>query len=491
MNKISKKQFFEGAFWKIIETVAAKGVSFIVSLVLARILTPGDYGIIAITTIFTSLSDTLIDGGFSTTLIRKKNVDKLDFSCVFLSSFSIAVVLYVLMFLGAPLIAVYYKEPLLKDVLRVIGLTLFLQAFSSTRNAAVHREMRFKLLFYCNMIASGISGIAGIVAAEVGLGVWALVIQQLSQQAIATILLLVKLHWKFEWKFDIKRFKEIFKFSIGVMGGSLLSYAGSNIYNLVIGKKYSVTDLGYSDKGGQLPMQVSLYTFSAMSSVLLPTLSSYQDERELFKRIMRKVTSMTAFIVFPLMFGMAVTANEIIVLLLTEKWLPSVKIMQYSCLYYMATPFLLINVQIFYALGHGFLRVKTEIIRLSLLISGLLIFAFGLHCTISQLALVNAVIAVIMSWVTFWEVRKITAYEFGEVVKDISKPCLCSFIMAGLVDSLNRTLLKGRVDNTLIRLLICVSIGIVVYTVLSICCRSEGYLEMKKMLESRRRKKYE
>ena len=310
MNKISKKQFFEGAFWKIIETVAAKGVSFIVSLVLARLLTPGDYGIIAITTTFTSLSDVLIDGGFSTTLIRKKEVDKLDFNCVFLSSFSIAIVLYALMFFGAPFVVSYYKEPLLKDVLRIVGLMLFMQAFSATRTALIHREMRFKLLFYCNMIGSIISGVAGIIAAEVGLGVWALVIQQLSQQAIVTILLLVKLHWKFEWKFDIKRFKEIFKFSIGVMGGSLLSYAGSSIYNLVIGKKYSVTDLGYSDKGGQLPMQVSLYTFSAMSSVLLPTLSSYQDEKEIFKKIMRKVTSMTAFIVFPLMLGMAVTAMK-------------------------------------------------------------------------------------------------------------------------------------------------------------------------------------
>ena len=360
MNKITKRQFVTGSLWKITETVASKGVSFIVSLLLARILLPSDYGIIAITTIFTSLSDVLIDGGFSTTLIRKKQVDKLDYNCVLLASFGIASVLYIVLFFSAPFISNYYGEELLIPVLRVIGLMLFIQAFSATRNAIIHREMRFKLLFYCNMIGSIVSGVLGIIAAITGLGVWALVIQQLSQQIIVTILLFSNLHWKLEWKFEVNRFKEIFKFSTGVMGASLLSYAGSSLYNLVIGKKYSVTDLGYSDKGSQLPMQISLYTFSAMSSVLLPTLSSHQDELKIFKRILRKVIRMTAFIVFPLMIGMATMSKEIIVVLLTEKWIPAVPIMQFSCVYYAATPFMLINVQAFYALGHGFLSIKLD-----------------------------------------------------------------------------------------------------------------------------------
>jgi len=488
MSKVTKKQFISGSFWKITETVAAKGVSFIVSLILARVLLPSDYGIIAITTIFTNLSDVLIDGGFSTTLIRKKNVDKLDYNCVFIASLGIASVLYIILFCGAPYISRYYSEPLLVPVVRTIGIMLFIQAFSSTRNAVIHREMQFKLLFYCNMIGSVISGILGIATAKLGMGVWALVIQQLSQQIIVTVLLFVKLHWKFEWQFDFNRFKDIFQFSVGVMGGALLSYVGSSIYNLVIGKRYSVTELGYSDKGGQLPMQISLYTFSAMSSVLLPTLSSYQDEEAVFKRILRKVISMTAFIIFPLMLGMAVVSHEIISVLLTEKWLPAVKIMQYMCIYYIATPFLLINVQVFYALGHGFLRIKTEMIRLFLLIGGLLIFAFGLQCTISQLALVNALIAVAMTLITYIEVMKISSCRISELLCDIFKPFFCSSIMAIIVYVINMFLLKNGIENDLFRLIVGGSSGILVYIILSVCCHSEGIAEIKKLLRFGREK---
>lgn len=487
MGRITKQQFITGSLWKITETVAAKGVSFIVSLILARILLPSDYGIIAITTIFTNLSDVLIDGGFSTTLIRKKNVDKLDYNCVFIASLGIATILYIILFCGAPYISVYYSEPLLVPVVRIIGLMLFIQAFFATRNAVIHRNMQFKLLFYCNMIGSVISGILGILAAKFGFGVWALVIQQLSQQVIVTVLLFAKLHWKFEWQFDLKRFQEIFKFSIGVMGGSLFSYIGSSIYNLVIGKKYSVADLGYSDKGGQLPMQVSLYTFSAMSSVLLPTLSSYQDEEIVFKRILRKVISMTAFIIFPLMLGMLVTSNEIIIVLLTDKWLPAVRIMQYMCVYYIATPFLLVNVQVFYALGHGFLRIKTEVIRLCLLVGGLIVFSFGFHCTISQLALVNAMIAVVMAIITFGEVVKISLYKWSELFNDVIKPFVCSCAMAIVVYMINIILTKISVINNLFRLIVCICLGVLIYVILSICCRSEGWVEIRRVLGNRRK----
>lgn len=488
MEKITKKKFVSGAVWKITESVAAKGVSFIVSLILARLLTPGDYGIIAITTIFINLSDVLIDGGFSTALVRKKNVEKCDYNCVFMASLGIACVLYLLIFIGAPYISIYYNTPLLTPVLRVIGLMLFIQAFSATRNAVIQRNMKFKLLFYSNMIGSLISGIVGIIAAVYGLGVWALVIQQLSQQIFVTIILFSKLHWKFEWQFEWNRFRDIFSFSIGVMGAGLLNYIGSSLYNLVIGKKYSVTDLGYSDKGSQLPMQASLYTFSAMSSVLLPTLSSYQEDLPTFKIILRKVVNMTAYLVFPMMIGMAVVSEELIVVLLTDKWLPALRIMQYSCIYYIATPFMLINVQIFYALGHGFLRIKTELIRISLLLLGLIIFAFGFRCNISQLALINSIIAVIITGVTCLEVNKILGYRISEFIKDVYKPCLSAMLMGGIVLVTNRLVESLSDYSVLLRLMFDVVIGGLTYFVLSFCLKMEAFVEIKKHIMSIKKK---
>ncbi len=487
MNKISKKQFVFGSFWKITETVAAKGVSFVVSLILARLLSPDAYGLIAITNTFTALSDVLIDGGFSTTLIRKKEVDKTDYNCVFIASLGIASVLYCIFFFGAPFVASYYGEDLLQPVLRVAGLVLFIQAFSSTRNAVIQREMRFKLLFYCNLIGSIISGVLGIAAALLGIGVWALVIQQVSQQLIVTALLFYRLHWHFEWHFEWKRFKNILSFSIGVVGASLLNYAGTSIYNLVIGKRYSVKELGYSDKGAQIPMQVSLYTFSALSSVLLPTLSSYQDDKDGFKHILRKVVRMTAYLIFPIMIGMAVVSEELIVVLLTDKWLPAVRIMQYSCLYYIATPFMLINIQVFYALGHGFLRVKTELIRIGLLLSGLFIFSFGFRCDISGLALVSAVIAVIVAVITYIEVKKILPYSIFEILKDIIKPLISSMIMGILVFVVNYEIAGMTEISILIRLMVDLILGVGAYILFSAIFRIDSFGEIVGMLKSRKK----
>ena len=250
---------------------------------------PEDYGVIALTTVFTTLSDLLIDGGFSTALIRKEKIEESDYSCVLSISFSIAFVLYTCLFFSAPHISNYYNKPILTAVLRVISLTLFLQAFTSVRTAVVNRNLQFKLLSFCNATGSLISGIIGIIAAYLGLGVWALVIQRLLQVLISNILLFAKVKLKIKPFFDLPKIKELASFSIGVVSSSILNYVGGSLYSIVIGKRYSVAELGYYEKGGQLPMQASLYTFGAMSSVLLPTIASYQNDVEKVKHIIRRI----------------------------------------------------------------------------------------------------------------------------------------------------------------------------------------------------------
>ena len=487
LKEVSKKQFISGSLWKIMEQFSTKGLSMIFQIVLMRLLLPEDYGLIALTAVFTNLSDILIDSGFSTALIRKKDVDEYDFSSVLTVSIGISTLLYAAIFLLAPVFSASYKRPDLTDVLRVIALVLFIQAFSSVRNAYVNRNMQFKLLFRCNFIATVVSGILGLIAAYSGLGVWSLVIQRLAQQAILTALLLVMLKWKLTFKFSLVRIKEMLKFSLGVVSSSLINYFSGSLYSLIVGKKYSVEDLGYFDKGAQLPTQLSLYTFGAMSNVLLPTLASYQTDLERVKGIVRKVVQMTAYLIAPLMVGLAMVSQETVILIFTEKWLPIVPIMQMNCLYYFATPFMLINVQVFFALGHSAKRIKTEIIRLVMLVAGVLIFGIWLDCSMVQLALVCAAVAALSAAVTYLEVRPMIHYEVRECVQDMALPVLCAAVMGAVIYAAGQ-FLSPMIHSNILMLAVKVVLGAGVYAALSAVTKMQGFREIVQMLRGIRKK---
>ena len=479
MNQVTKRQFASGAIWKIVESFSSKGITMVVSIILARILLPQDYGVIALTSIFLNLSDILIDGGFSTTLIRKKNVDDCDYSCVLTVSFSIAAVLYLIFYIISPYVANYYKEPLFSPVLKVLGLSVFIQSFTAARTAVVNRNMQFKFLCYCNISASLISGIIGIIAAYAGMGVWSIVIQRLIQQALITGLLFVKIRFRIKWHLSFERLKEIMKFSIGVVSASLLYFVANNMYSAVIGKRYSVTDLGYYSKGNQLPEQISLYTFSAVSGVLLPTISSCQDDINRVKHIIRKVSAFTAYTIFPLMTGMMLTSAEMIVLLLTEKWKAASPIMIGSCIYYIGMPFTLMYSQIYYALGHSFMKVKIEIMRFAMMAIGLIIGSFVLNCRIDQLAVIGGLIMVIAAVISAFEAGKMLDYSLREMLHDIWRPAFSTIIMGLLVWETGHFLSKAGVDGYVILLAIKVFVGIAVYLILSIMLKIEEYGEIK------------
>ena len=482
MKQVSKKQFTSSAFWKIAESFSSKGITMAVSIILARILMPQDYGVIALTTIFLNLSDILIDGGFSTTLIRKKEVDDCDYSCVLTVSFSIAAVLYSIFYFIAPIVSNYYEEPLFSPVLRVLGLTVFIQAFTAVRTAIVNRNMQFKFLCYCNIAASIISGIVGIAAAYAGFGVWAIVIQRLMQNALITGFLFIKVKFKIKWEVRIDRLKEIIKFSSGVVSAALLYFVANNMYGAVIGKRYSVTDLGYYSKGNQLPEQISLYTFSAVSGVLLPTISSYQDDIGRVKHIIRKVTGFSTYIIFPLMVGMMLVSEEIIILLLTEKWRAAAPIMIGSCIYYIGMPFTLMNSQIYYALGHSFMKLKVEMIRFAMMALGLVIGSFVLNCSIAQLAVISGFIMLIAAVISAYEAGKMLHYSFAEMFEDIIRSVVCTGVMAVIVWTAGAILGRVGVNGVIIPLVIKITAGVITYLIMSIMLKADGYYEIKNIL---------
>lgn len=482
---VTSRQFAVNALWKILEQFSAKGVSMIVSIILARILLPQDYGIIALTAVFTNLSDILIDGGFSTALIRKETVDDHDYSAVFSISILMATVLYTALFFSAPFISSYYSEPQLIPVVRVIGLTFFLQSFTAVRNGIINRRMQFKLLFMCNTTASILSGVLGIILALMGVGVWALVAQRLSQVAILNLLLFAKVKWKVRLRFDFARIRSMLSFSIGVVGSTLISYISDSIFSVVIGKRYSVTDLGYYDKGGQLPRQLSLYTFSAMSTVLLPTLSLVQNDLPRFKRIVRKTTSMTSFLIIPLMCGMILTSREIIVLLLTEKWIKSVPIMQCICVYYIALPYTLINVQAYFAMGKSGMRVRLELIKMFLMMGVLLVFGVLSDSSLAILSLASSVVMIVVAMLSYLYIRRIIDYSVAELFNDMWKPIVSTAVMsAGIL----LTSVRLPLNSYLVMFICKVAVGTILYLICSVLLKSDDLHEALSLL---RRKKNE
>lgn len=490
LEKITKNQFRVGSLWKMIEQFSSKGISLIFSIILARILFPSDYGLIALTVVFTNLSEILIDGGFSTALVRKKNIQDSDYSSVLIISIIISFIIYMVIFSISPTVSLYYGEEKLVLVLRVIGLVVFIQSFSSVRTAYINRTMQYKLLLKCNLAATIISGILGIVFAFLGYGVWALVIQRLLYQLIVTTLLFFSIKLKFRFEVDLKNLKEMFKFGSGVALSSLINYISGSLYSIIIGKKYSIQDLGYFEKGSQLPTQISLYTFGAMSNVLLPTLASHQEDLIKVKSIYKKVVKMTAYLIAPMMVGLALISRELVLIIFTEKWLPIVRIMQYQSLYYFATPFMLINIQVFFALGYSKKRVKTEIIRSFMLIGAIMIFSIWLNCTLNTLALVLAIIAILSSLLTFFEVRTMIDYSIKEGLVDLSKPIFSAIIMGIVIYFTNSIVIQFfGIQSTILVLIIKITIGVLLYLSLSILFKIKEFeeiIDITKFLLSRK-----
>lgn len=487
MNEISKEQFAKGTVWKLLERFTGRGISLVISVVLARLLTPNDYGLIALTTVFTNLSEILIDAGFGTALIRKKEIDDGDYACVFTISAVISTILYIILFFISPLVAAYYEKPELTAVLRVMSLVLFIQAFGSSRNAFVNRNMQFKLLMKCNTVAAIVSGSIGIICAYMGLGVWSLVLQRLLQQTIITFLLFLMLKWKPRLRFSKEKFKGLFGFSVGVIGASLVNYMENCVNSLVIGKHYSVTDLGYVDKATILPEQISLNSFGAMTNVLLPTVSSYQHDIKKLKLVIRKVVRYTSFVIFPVMLGMLMVSREAIYVLFSEKWLPAVPMMQFICIYYIATPLMLIDVQVFFGLGHSKIRLKTEIYRMIFIITGVFLCCFIFNTEIKYLSMSNAIAVCLGTLITHIEIQKMIGYTIIERLADNYKSVISSILMC-IVVYFTKVLLGYFVIPVVICLVVEVVIGVAFYWIMAKILRNEVYNEIVNFIKKRRRK---
>ena len=416
--------------WKLLERFSSQLVSFVISIILARILMPTDYGIIAIILVFINIANVIIDGGFNTALIQKKDADQTDFSTIFWFCLLMAAVIYLILFLGAPLIASFYKKDVLTPVLRVLGLNIFLFSFNSIQRAYVSRRMLFQKLFYVNALAIVLSGAIGIAMAYGDYGVWALVAQTLAGSFFCCFFLLFFIPWHPAFVFSKERFKGLFDYGWKIFVTNFIISFYDNIRSLVIGRQYTPAALAFFDRGRSLPSLLMTNVTASIDSVLLPTLSEEQDNTLRVKQMMRRSIGVSYLFVAPLLVGFIVVAKELVLVLLTEKWLPAVPFIQIFCIAFLLMPIQNINTIGIKSLGYSNIILKLEVIK-KIIEAIILVVSFmiNVYAVAWGVVLYNAIcIAINLS-----PSKKLVNYGVCEQLRDVLPTLTAALLMGTIV----------------------------------------------------------
>ena len=425
-NKSENNSTIANFIWRFTERTAAQLVTFVVSIILARILSPEYYGTIALVTVFTTILQVFVDSGLGTALIQKKDADDLDFSSVFFFNMFMCVVLYIVMYIASPYIAAFYNDKGLTPIIRFISLTIIISGVKGIQQAYVSRNMLFKRFFFSTIGGTIASAIIGIILAYRGYGVWALAIQQVSNTAIDTLILWLTVKWKPKFMFSFQRLKRLLRFGWKLLVSALLDTIYGNLRNLIIGKKYTSADLAYFDQGDKLPKAIVTNINVSIDSVLLPTMSKMQDKTEAVRTLTRRAIRISVYIVAPLMIGFACCADSLVRLVLTDKWLPCVPFIRILSVSYLFWPIHTANLNAIKAVGRSDIFLKLEVIKkavgLALLLStmwfGVKIMAYGL--------IVECLLGLI---VNTWPNNKLLHYGYIDQMRDIAPSVLLSMAM--------------------------------------------------------------
>lgn len=426
-NKITNKQIFSSLIWKLMERGGVQGIGFLVSIILARLLTPEEYGLIALVTVFITLANVFVQTGFNTALIQKKNVDDTDFSTIFYVSLLIASCLYAVLYFTAPSISGFYNQPKLIPVIRILAIILFFGAINSVQIAFVSREMLFKKLFYSSMGSVVASGVIGVAMAYRGFGVWSLVGQQITNQFLTTLIMWFTVKWRPRLLFSLTKLGELFSYGSKILMASLIDALYIDLRSLVIGRIYSPQVLGFYNRGKQFPTIIVNNIDGSIQSVMLPTYSSHQDDKKRIKSIMKRSISISSFVVIPLMVGLAVVAEPLVKIVLTDKWLPSVPYMQIYCIAYAIRPLLTANIQAIKGLGHSGTFLRMEILSK---VVGVIILIVSVQFGVLAIAWGVLLSSIISVFLYTYPNSKLIDYNLSEMLRDISPACILSIIMA-------------------------------------------------------------
>lgn len=470
-NNSLKAKILSGVIWKFGERVSAQAVNFIVSIILARLLLPEDYGLIALVTVFITICNKIVVSGFATSLIQKKDADNLDFSTVFYFSLAVAVVLYTGLFFSAPFIADFYSaesDPqLFIQVIRVMGLNLFIIAVNSVQQAYVSRTMQFRKFFFSTIIGTVVSAVAGIGMAYGGYGVWALVAQNIILAVVNGIVLWFMVKWRPELKFSFKRLKTLYSYGWKIFVASMIKILYNDLRSLVIGKVYTAADLAFYNKAQSFPQLIDTNVEGTIDSVLFPAISKKQSSVDDMRAMLRRAIKTTSYVLMPLLAGLSAVAKPFIIILLTDKWAESIPLMQILAFSFIFAPVELENLQAIKAIGRSDVALKVETIKK---VVGVIILIVSIPFGVTAIAVGMVISTTLSAIINAIPNKKLLGYTFKMQLMDILPSILLSFIMFGVVYPISILNI-----NIYLMLIIQVAVGAVVYLGLSAIFKVESF----------------
>jgi O-antigen/teichoic acid export membrane protein len=419
-----------GLLWAFLDKLGGSSVNFLITIILARLLFPEDFGLVAMVMIFFELSSVFVESGFSTALIREKTISEADKSTTFIFNLITAVVLYIALFFCAPLIAAFFEQPLLTLLVRVMGLNLIIEALSIVQGSTLTQQIDFKTQAKARFGAIALSGIAGVAAAFQGLGVWALVIRILVMAVVQTFFLWKLNPWKPSFVFSKESFRRLFGFGSKILSAALLDKFFSHIYKLVIGKFFAAATLGFYAQAANFSNMVINTLFRTVQTVTYPVLSKLQDDLARLKEGYRKILKLSSFVIFPAMTLLGVLAEPILAVLVGDKWLPSVPFLQLLCLAGATYHFTTVNLNMLLVLGRSDLSLKLEVVKK--IVIGLAIL-IGLPFGVMGLVIGEVIATYINMSINAWYSKKFLNYSFGEQLLDVAPTLGISLAMGAAV----------------------------------------------------------
>lgn len=419
-----------GMKWKAFERLFLQLVNAATPMVLARILMPDDFGIVAILTVFITIASTFVNNGITNSLIQKKDSDILDSSTVFYTQLVISIICYCVLFVLAPYISYYYQNQELTLMLRVMSLSLVIGSFGSIQITNMKKNMDFSKSFVINGVATIVYGVVGIGMAYSGYGVWSLVVAKLANSISLSLTSILVIRWKPIFAFSFTRLKSLFSYSWKLSVGWIIGTVHQDIYTLIIGKYFNTVTLGYYNRAGSFPHIITKTVTEVVDGVMFPALSKIQDDRRKLKEVTRNLLSVNSFVLFPVFLGLAAVSKNLVLLILTEKWLPSVPMMQIICITYSLNSLNNSNMQVFNSMGRSDIFMKFELIKRTVSVILLLIFA---HISIFAVISVLLLMAISSNLMNAYQNNKLLGYKFSQIFSDVFPSFVMALIMAVVV----------------------------------------------------------
>lgn len=475
----SKQKVAGGLFWSYGERIMAQLVSLIVSIVLARLLDPENYGVISIVMIFITLCDAIVTGGFGNAIVQKKDADELDVNTMLICSMATSAVLYIILFVSAQFIADFYQMEIIRPILRVLGLRLLISGVNSIQRAWIQKRMLFKRFFISTSFGTIISAIVGISMAYMGAGAWALVGQYLTNSFIDTFVLFVTNDWRPKLQFSFERAKQMLSYGWKVLLTTVVYTIEGDLRSLIVGKQFGSADLAYYDQGKKFPNLLVSNINTSISNVMFPVLSKNQDNRGRMKLICRRSIKTSTYLLAPLLLGLIAVSNEFVRVILSDKWLPCVPFLQILTLVYLVRPLTTTDQQAIMSTGRSDLTLRIMIAVNVTDVILLLIAVFVMKSVI--MIAVGALLTEVVSMALFMKyVKKCIGYTYLEQLSDITPSLLLAISMGAIV------YLVGKINVNVVAVLILqVVVGAGYYLVMSYILHFEPFLYLVKMLKEK------